>query len=137
MSGSRRAAAENSGQPSSDNRSNSARRAAPGHGSSTNAAAASATQPGNSATLTGTGAATLTSPTNYSNQPLSATNIPMAEPSVDINKSERLFPPSAQQDTAVRKSKQPSTTKGRRAGTTESRLDYAVSVNRCRPARLI
>ena len=63
----------------------------------------------------------------------------MAEPSVDINKSERLFPPSAQQqqDTGVRKSKQPSTTNGRRAGTTESRLEYAVSANRCRPARLI
>ena len=62
----------------------------------------------------------------------------MAEPSVDINKSERLFPPSAQQqDVGVRKSKQPSTNNGRRAGTTESRLEYAVSVNRCRPARPI
>ena len=54
-------------------------------GSTTNAV--SATGAGSSVTLTGTGAATLASP-NYQNQ--ASSNIPMAEPVAEINRSERL-----------------------------------------------
>lgn len=48
----------------------------------------------------------------------------MAEPSADINRGERLFPPS--DAGAMRRSKQ-NATQNRRAGTLEQRLDYAVS----------
>ena len=109
MSGSRKAA--NNDAPGSDNRSNSARRNK--NPSSTNA---TSTAPGNSTTLTGTGAASLNPQPN-----LASSNIPMAEPTADINRSERLYPPPS--DTNVRKSKN----NNKKAGTMESRLDYAVS----------
>ena len=113
MSGSRKAA--NNDGPSSDNRPNSARRSK--NVSSQNA---TSTAPGNSTTLTGTGAATLNPPAN-----LASSNIPMAEPTADINRSERLFPPPS--DTNVRKSNKNNHNNNRKAGTMESRLDYAVS----------
>ena len=75
MSQSRRRADSNT-QASEANRENSAKK---GAASSTNAAASA---PGKSETLTGTGAATLNQTTS---------NIPMAEPSSDINRGERLF----------------------------------------------
>lgn len=76
MSGSRRGA--DNAQSNADANSNSVRK----QGSTTGVTSAS--QPGNSATLTGTGQATLNSG--------ASSNIPMAEPNVDINRSERLFP---------------------------------------------
>ena len=50
----------------------------------------------------------------------------MAEPSVDINRSERLFPPS-NNDSNIKKNKQNNNGSHKRAGTIETRLDYAVS----------
>ena len=52
----------------------------------------------------------------------------MAEPSADINRSERLYPPNNNdsKDANLRKSKQKDTSH-KRSGTLETRLDYAVS----------
>ena len=113
----KRGATDNS---TAENRSNSAKRGK--EGSTTNTTGASA--PGGSTTLTGTGAAAIASPNAYQNP--TSSNIPMAEPSTDINRSERLFPPPA--DTSVRKSSKNTTQNTRKAGTQESRLDYAVSL---------
>ena len=57
-----------------------------------------------------------------------SSNIPMAEPSADINRSERLYPPNNNdsKDANLRKSKQKDTSH-KRSGTLETRLDYAVS----------
>lgn len=103
MSASRKGGAAETG--ASEARSNSARRG--GEPGSTQDAKENA--PGKSSTLTGTGQATLNND-SYKNQ--ASSNIPMAEPSADINRSERLFPPAA--DTTVRKSSKNTNTNSRR-----------------------
>jgi len=118
MSGSRRAAEITTAASNPDNRSSSAKKGiSSNNASSTNAGSTAA---GNSATLTGSGAATLNPIPS-----IATSNIPMAEPSVVINPTERLFPLS--NDSGVRKSKVNAA--GRRAGTMEQRLEYAVSAS--------
>ena len=51
----------------------------------------------------------------------------MAEPNVDINRSERLFPQTNDTLTKKMTNKVAQSNNGRRGGTLESRLDYAVS----------
>ena len=119
MSGSRKAGLQDgSGAGGADSKATPSRKVVSNGPSSFSGATSSANQPGNSTTLAGTGAAI--SSTNYSQQ--ASSQIPMAEPTAEINRSERVYQaeaPPARKKTTVGGHK--------RGGTLDSRLDYAVS----------